>query len=87
MLFPFYSGTATLSADYCGAGAALSALLAYARGLEDCQIEVEIAGGDILLNGVASSERAASEAVAIATDFATGRVIRNLQVRPPKPSI
>jgi osmotically-inducible protein OsmY len=86
MLFPLYPGTANASADYCGAGAALSAVLAYTHGLEDCQIEVEIAGGDIFINGVASSERAALEAVAIATDFAPGKVICNLQVCQPKPS-
>lgn len=86
MLFPLHPATTTISADYCGAGAALSALLAYTHGLEDCQIEVEIAGGDIMLNGVASSERAAREAVAIATEFAAAKIICNLQVRLPEPS-
>lgn len=87
MLFPSYPGTANISADCCGTGAALNALLAYTHGLEDCQIEVEIAGGNILLNGVASSETAVGEAVAIATEFARAKVICNLQVRPPEPSI
>ena len=80
MLFPQFSSTFTSAPDSGATSAAIKCLLAYSHKLEDCQIDVEIVDGVVMLTGMASSEVAARDATSIAADFTSKQVICGLHV-------
>ncbi|MFS2155597.1 MULTISPECIES: hypothetical protein [unclassified Rhizobium] len=81
MLFQSFASAATV-ADHISTIEAIKCVLAYTHGLEDCQIEVEVVDGSIMLAGTASSEEAACVASAIAADFTSKPVLCGLRVAP-----
>jgi hypothetical protein len=80
MLFPVPSTPANLSLDHCATRAAIKSLLAYAHGLEDCQIDVEVCFGTIMLTGKASSVAAVDKAIRIASDVSSRPVFNDIDV-------
>lgn len=80
MLFPLFSSAVLPTAHLGAASATLQCLLANTLGLEDCQIDVEIVNGVIILTGTAGSDAAARHAAAVAADFTSKRVVCGLQV-------
>lgn len=79
MLFQSFASAATV-VDPIATTEAIRCLLAYTHGLENCQIDVEVVDGAIMLTGTASSEEAASVATSIAADFTSKPVLCGLQV-------
>ncbi len=66
----------------CSLCAALQAMLAYARGLEQCSISVSASGGRIILSGEVDSTDAMETAIAAAEVFSGRGVTIDLSVRP-----
>lgn len=81
MFFPSFTSAAT-TADPISTIEAIKCVLAYTHGLEDCQIEVEVVDGSIMLAGTASSEEAACAASAIAADLTSRPLLCGLRVAP-----
>ncbi|CAM5542514.1 hypothetical protein MAUB1S_09061 [Mycolicibacterium aubagnense] len=67
------------SADYATA-AAIKCLLAYADGLEGCEIDVQLCNGAVILEGRAPCGAAVDAAVGIASEF-TSKPVRNNIIR------
>jgi 2-keto-4-pentenoate hydratase len=57
-------------------------LFAYSRELENCQIEVEVADGVIILTGSATCDAAVRKAVGIATDLTSMPALSRIQLTP-----
>lgn len=79
MLFHSFANAAK-AVDPIGTTEAIRCLLVYTHGLEDCQINVEVVDGAIMLIGTASSEQAARVATSIAIDFTSKPVLCGLKV-------
>lgn len=88
MLFLAKLSSLTTSPDRCATCAAIRCLIAYAEGLEDCRIEVIAAEGAIILSGIAPSDQARQQAIAIAGEYAGTRIINNIVIQADRgPSI
>ncbi|MBB3285233.1 MULTISPECIES: BON domain-containing protein [unclassified Rhizobium] len=88
MLFLAKLSSLTTSPDRSAICAAIRCLIAYAKGLEDCRIEVVAEEGAIVLSGVAPSDQARQQAIAIAGDYAGTRIINNIVIHADRgPSI
>lgn len=81
MLFPVFSPLSEPSSGQCATSAAIKSLLAYAQGLEGCQIDVEVSSGIVTLTGNASSVAAVDKAIGIAADVSSRPVFSNIDVR------
>ncbi len=81
MLFPVFSPPGEPSSGHCATCAAIRSLIAYAKGLEDCQIEVEVSQGIVTLAGYASCDAAVEKAIGIAADFSSMPVHSTINVR------
>ncbi|KAA1180059.1 BON domain-containing protein [Rhizobium tropici] len=86
MLFLAKFSSLTTSPDRGAICAAIRCLIAYAEGLEDCRIEVGAAEGAIVLSGVAPSDRARQQAIAIAGEYAGTRIINNIVIQADRGS-
>ncbi|NTF32877.1 BON domain-containing protein [Rhizobium skierniewicense] len=89
MFFPVFSPSSETSSGQCATSAAIKSLLAYAHGLEDCQIDVEVSSGIVTLTGSATCVAAVDKAIGIAADISSGPVFADIDVRetcltPPK---
>ncbi len=90
MLFPVFSPPSESSSGQCATSAAIKSLLAYAHGLEDCQIDVEVSAGIVTLTGNAPCAAAVDKAIEIAADVSSRPVFADIDVRetcltPPIP--
>ncbi|SCX33118.1 BON domain-containing protein [Agrobacterium rosae] len=90
MFFPVVSAPSAPSSGQCATSAAIKSLLAYAHGLEDCQIDVEVSFGIVTLTGKASCNAAVDKAIGIAADVSSRPVFSDIDVRetcltPPIP--
>jgi FixJ family two-component response regulator len=56
-------------------------LIAYAQGLEGCQIDVEVSQGIVMLTGHASCDAAVDKAIGIAADFSSMPVNSTIDVQ------
>ncbi|XUY26300.1 BON domain-containing protein [Agrobacterium sp. rho-8.1] len=91
MFFPVFSPSSDASSGQCATSAAIKSLLAYAHGLEDCQIDVEVSSGIVTLTGKATCVAAVDKAIGIAADISSMPVFSDIDVRetrltPPKQS-
>ncbi|WP_320199781.1 BON domain-containing protein [Agrobacterium sp. rho-13.3] len=80
MLFPVLSTHTESTSGHYATGAAIKSLLAYAHGLEDCQIDVEVSFGIVMLTGKASSVAAVDKAIQIASDISSRPVFSDIDV-------
>ncbi len=90
MFFPVFSAPSAPSSGQCATSAAIKSLLAYAQGLEDCQIDVEVTSDIVMLTGKASCNAAVDKAIGIAADVSSRLVFSDIDVRetcltPPIP--
>ncbi|NTE89265.1 BON domain-containing protein [Agrobacterium rubi] len=90
MFFPVFSPATESSSGQCATSAAIKSLLAYAHGLEDCQIDVEVSSGIVMLTGKANCIAAVDTAIGIAADVSSRPVFSDIDVRetcltPPTP--
>lgn len=82
MLLLSFSAQMAPSPNHCATSAALRCLFAYSRELENCQIEVEVADGVIILTGSAPCDAAVRKAVGIATDLTSMPALSRIQLTP-----
>ncbi|AYG68462.1 MULTISPECIES: BON domain-containing protein [unclassified Rhizobium] len=88
MLFLTKLSSLTTSPDRYATCAAIRCLIAYADGLEDCRIDVAAAEGAIVLSGIAPTDQARQQAIAIAGEYAGTRIINNIVIETDRgPSI
>lgn len=87
MLFlPYTAPMATSSGNYA-TSAAIKCLLAYTYGLEDCNIEVEVSDGEVMLTGQASCDAAVATAVEIAAELTWKPVHSAIEVISASPPV
>ena len=86
MLLLSFSAQMAPAPNHCATSAALRCLFAYSRELDDCQIEVEVADGVVILTGSAPCDAAVCKAIGIATDLTSKPVLSHIEVTATGPT-